>query len=144
MFKVVEGSRGLAPHFSITCGLREGYGPDGKLHTVEEVVTIVKKYFVKCAIAGLPFLAGSITTGTGVYANLMRGVFCNEPQATFSGNFNPLYHDGLTTEEVAESLNGLASALGEALGQTRVYVAYDGDMWILQKEDSVTPKGERV
>ena len=147
MYKLIEGSKGIAPHFAITCGLREGYGPDGTLHTVEEVVELVQQYLMERAAVGLPFLTGTVTTGTLVYAwskerRLAGGA--NEPQATFSGEKNPLYNATLATEQVIKFLNGLASTLGEALGQTRVYVAYDGEMWILQKENTVTPKGETV
>ncbi len=145
MYKIVENSFGRAPSFAITCGLQEGYGPDAKLHTADEVVSLVETHLKECAASGRPYLTGFVTTGTIVYAwpgGEGKAGGGHEPQATYGGEKNPLYNSSVTDEQVAEFLNGLASVLGAALGQTRVYVAYDGDMWILQKEGSSTPTGE--
>ena len=147
MYKIVPNSRGNAPRFAITCGLQEGYGPTAELHAVDEVVNLVEAYLKECAASGRPFLTGSVTTGHVVYAwseGEGKSGGGHEPQATFSGDKNPLYNSSVTDEQVAEFLNGLASCLGAALGQTRVYVAYNGDLWILQKEDTATPTGEVV
>ncbi len=146
-YKVVAGSRGIAPRFAITVGLQEGYGPNAKLHTSDEVIGLVLEYLKGCAATGKPYLTGSVTTGTVVYAWPEGGGKAGggyEQQVTYSGEKNPLYNVAMTNEEVTNFLNGLASTLGSALGQTRVYVAYDGDMWILQREESVTPTGETV
>jgi hypothetical protein len=50
----------------------------------------------------------------------------------------------MSEEDAEKFLNGLASELGSVLGQTRIYVAYNGNMWILQAEKSSTPTGETV
>lgn len=147
MYKVVQGSRGIAPRFAITCGLQEGYGQNAKLHTVDEVVGLVLDYLKDCAASGKSYLTGSVTTGTVVYAwpeGEGKAGGGHEPQATYSGEKNPLYNSSVTDEQVTEFLNGLASVLGTALGQVRIYVTYNGDMWILQKEESATPTGEKV
>lgn len=146
-YKLVENSRGIAPKFSITVGLAEGYGPSAKIHTTDEVVGLVEKHLKDCAASGRPYLTGSVTGGDVVYAwpegpGAAGGG--HEPQATYSGNVNPLYNANMSAEQVDEFLNGLASNLGTALGQTRVYVEYIGELWILQKEDSATPTGETV
>ncbi len=147
MYKVVEGSRGEAPRFDITCGLQEGYGPNAKLHSADEVVSLVEAYLKECAASGRPYLTGSVTAGAVVYAwpeGEGKAGGGHEPQATYGGEKNPLYNASVTDEQVTGFLNGLASVLGAALGQTRVYVAYNGDMWILQREDAATPTGETV
>lgn len=146
-YKMVDGSRGKAPRFAITCGLQEGYGPTTKSHTADEVVGLVETYLKECAAAGKPYLTGSVTTGTVVYAwpeGDGKAGGGNEPQTTYSGNVNPLYNSSMSREAIDEFLNGLAAVLGSALGQTRVYVEYDGDLWILQAEKSETPTGETV
>ena len=151
-YRVVEGSQGNAPRFSITLGLREGYGPNAKTHSVEKVVSLTEAYLKGCASRGEPFLPGIVTTGVVVYAwSEGSGVTerptagsGNEQQASYGGNINPLYHSSLTCNEVEGFLNGLASALGSALGQTRVYVEFDGQLWILQQSASETPTGEKV
>lgn len=145
-YNMVEGSRGAAPRFAITVGLQEGYGPTGKSHTTEEVVALVEGFLKECAASGCPFLTGSVTSGSLVYAwpESKHGPAGagHEPNAVYSGEKNPLYNSAMTAEQVSEFLNELATRLGSALGQTRIYVAYDGDMWILQKEKSTTPTGE--
>ena len=62
----------------------------------------------------------------------------------YSGEVSPLYNADLSDGEVEEILNDLAGELGRAFGQTRIYVAYRDKMWILQKENTVTPTGETV
>ncbi len=146
-YKMVDGSRGKAPKFSITCGLQEGYGPTAKKHSADEVVGLVEKHLKDCAASGRPYLTGSVTTGSVVYAwpeGEGKAGGGNEPQATYSGNVNPLYNSNMTPSQIDEFLNGLAAELGSALGQTRVYVDFDGDLWILQAEKSETPTGETV
>ncbi len=147
MYKQVSGSRGKAPRFAVTVGLQEGYGPTAKTHTLAEVVELVLNHLKGCASNGRPFLTGGVTTGTVVYAwpeAPGQAGGGHEPQATYSGNVNPLYNSSMSREAIEEFLDGLASELGVALGQTRVYVEFDGVLWILQQEDSQTPTGETV
>jgi hypothetical protein len=146
-FSTVEGSMGSAPRFEITCGLQEGYGPNAKVHTVDEAVAIIEEYLKKRAAAEEPYLTGMVMSGSVVYAWLdTRGKAGSnhEPQITYAGNKNPKYHSALLESQMRDLLNDLADHLGSALGQTRVYVAYSGDMWIRQAEESATPTGEEV
>ncbi|MCC7160256.1 hypothetical protein IT399_00805 [Candidatus Nomurabacteria bacterium] len=136
-YKLVDGSRGKAPRFAITMGLQEGYGPTAKKHQVDEVVDLVEAFLKAAAAAGRPYLTGSVTTGVVVYAwpeGPGQAGGGHEPQATYSGEVNPLYNSGMAEGAIVEFLNSLASVLGSALGQTRVYVVFAGDMWILQAE----------
>jgi hypothetical protein len=55
-----------------------------------------------------------------------------------------LYSANLSDDEVVGLLNELAAHLGNALGQTRVYVAYRDRTWVLQAEETATPTGETV
>jgi hypothetical protein len=146
-FKVVDGSRGKAPRFAITCGLQEGYGSSAKTHGVDAVVDLVEAHLKKCAAEGRSFLTGSVTTGEVVYA-WVKGPGAagsgHESQATFSGEVNPLYNASMSALDIEDFLNELACELGSALGQARIYIAFDGDLWILQQEDSETPTGETV
>lgn len=142
---IVENSRGKAPVFSVTFGLQEGYGDNAKTHTVEEVISLVENFLKARAATGRPFLTGLITTGTVVYAwpeGQGKAGSGHESQASFTGNQNPLYNANMSQVEVESFLNDLASEVGTALGQTRVYVSFDGELWILQQEESLTPTGE--
>ncbi len=146
-YKVVPGSRGTRRSFVVTFGLQEGYGDKARLHTVDEVVALIERHLKKRAAAGEPYLTGTVTEGQVVYAwpedDGKVGVG-HEPQATYAGEVSPLYNADLSDEEVEVILNDLASEIGVALGQTRVYVAYRGDIWILQQKDSETPTGETI
>ena len=146
-YKLVEGSRGERRTFSIIVGLAEGYGPEAKIHTADEAVSLVENHLKAKAAQGLSYLTGSVTTGTVVYAwpeGPGKSGGGHEPQATYSGEVSPLYNAELTDEEVEEILNDLASELGSAFGQTRIYVAYRDEIWILQAEETVTPTDETV
>ncbi len=147
MFTIVDGSYGLSPRFAVTVGLVEGYGSSLKHHTIDEVIGLVESFLRKRAMTGLLFLGGIVTRGDAVYAwtnsNGIAGSG-NEPTATFSGELKPLYDSAVSHKDVEEFLNVLATFLGVALAQTRIYVAFNGNMWILQDDRNSTPSGESV
>ena len=141
--KLVQNSRGVAPRFAITVGLQEGYGPSAKIHSADEVISLVEAHLKECASTGRPYLTGSVTAGTVVYAWLEGEGSAgggHEPAACYSGEVNPRYNAGMTPKAVEEFLNGLAECLGVALGRPMVYVAFKGEIWILQREESATPR----
>jgi len=147
MYKLIEGSKGEARSFAITVGLQEGYGPTGKTHSPEEVVSLVEDYLKAKAERGEPYLTGVVNQGVVVYAwpeGPGKAGSGHEPQIVYSGEVTPLYLRNLSDTEVMAFLDGLASHLGEKLGQTRVYLRYKSEVWILQREDSKTPTGEKV
>ncbi len=147
MYKVVQGSRGERRSFAITCGLAEGYGPETKTHSGEEAVEVILGWQKHNAAAGQAFLTGTVSTGEVVYAwqeSLGVAGGGHEPAAIFSGEVSPLYNADTTDENVEFMLEELAGRLGNALGQTRVYVAYGDKIWILQREATFTPRGETV
>ena len=143
MFNLVSGSRGTRRSFTITCGLQEGYG-EGKNHPFEEAVEIALGWMKGKAATGQPFLTGTVATGEVVYAwpdGQGKAGGGHEPAAIVTGEVSPLYNAAMTDEEAAALLKDLATNLGSALGQTRVYVAYRDEIWILQAEDKTTPTG---
>ena len=145
-YKILPGSMGVRKSFTVTCGLRVGYDASAVTHTLEEATGVVLKNLKSRAAAGLPYLTGTVTTGEVVYAwpeGPGKAGGGHEPVALYQGEVNPLYNKDLLDDRkaVEKILNELGAAFGAALGQTRVYVAYDGDMWILEKEKAVTPTG---
>lgn len=145
-YKIVTGSQGPKKSFAVTCGLRVGYDATAVTHTTEDAVGAVLENLKSRAAAGLPYLTGTVTTGEVVYAwpeGPGKAGGGHEPTIQYNGEVNPLYNKDLLDrpEAVGEILNELGAALGAALGQTRVYMAYDGQMWILEKEKEVTPTG---
>jgi len=147
MYKTVEGSCGERRSFAITVGLAEGYGPTVKTHTIDEVVELVLGHLKIRAADGRLYLTGTVSAGEVVYAwpeEPGKAGGGHEPNVIYSGEVSPLYNKDLGDNEVAEILNDLASELGSALGQTRVYVAFGHETWILQNEETETPTGETV
>jgi hypothetical protein len=147
MYRVVKGSRGEARCFSVTVGLKEGYGESSTVHTVEEAVSYLENYLKMRAANGEPFLTGVVSEGIVVYAwpeGPGQAESGHEAEIIFSGEVTPLYLSNLSDTEVENFLNDLASFLGEKLGQTRIYLRYKSEVWILQREDSETPTGETV
>ena len=146
-YKVIPDSVGARKSFTVTAALREGYGPSGVTHTQEEAVEAILQSLKARAAAGKPFLTGTVCAGEVVYAwpeGAGKAGGGHEPTIQYTGEVNPLYNKDLLDdrEAVVAILNELGAALGAALGQTRIYLAYDGQMWILEKEKAVTPTGD--
>ena len=147
MYKIVCGSRGPKRSFVVTVGLREGYGSDAVAHPIDAAVEAAMEWMKARASHGQSFLTGTVTSGEVVYAwpeAPGQAGGGHEPTAIFSGEVSPLYAGHLSDEEVEVMLNELASHLGQILGQTRVYVAYRDETWVLQAEETATPTGETV
>lgn len=146
-YKQVPSHYRESPRFEITAGLREGYGADAVTHSTEEATAVVLEYLKDCVANGRHYLTGTISSGEVVYAwpeGEGRSGGGHEPVVVYSGNVSPLYNARTGEYEVREFLDDLASVLGNALGQTRVYVVYRDEMRVLQREDSETPTGETV
>ena len=136
--------RGSRRAFVITCGTQEGYGPTGKTHTVQAVETACQDWMAERAASGQPFITGSVTTGTVVYAwpegegKAGRG---SETVALFSGVVSTLYNAAMSNEQVSDLLTDLAGFLAERFGQTRVYVEYIDETWVVERSEGSTPTG---
>ena len=138
MLYVTEG-RGAARLFSINGGLQEGYGPTGKVHDLSEVVAT---HHAWQKANGL-ILGGLVSANTVTYGWPQNGEIhsASEPGWKFEGGKNVLYEMDVSDEQFLDRLQSLASALAEALGQTRVYMHYAGEDFILQRPQASTPTG---
>ena len=147
-FKRVEAKTSLRRSFAITLGLSEGYGTSAKLHTREVVVQAALSYMKAKAADGQPYLTGTVSAvGTVVYAwpeGPGKSGGGTESNVVFAGEVSVLYNADTSDDEVKSMLDEFASNLGSVLGQTRVYVAYCGETWVLQAEQTETPTGETV
>lgn len=143
--KEVPNSSGVRRSFAITVSLQEGYGETGKIHSIEDAVKSAMEWMKARASQGLPFITGTFISGQVVYAwpeGEGKAGGGSEPEVVFQGEVSPLYLGNLTDEEAKSLLNDLASKLGVDLGQTRVYVSYRDETWILQAEGKETPTGD--
>lgn len=127
--------------YSITVGLREGFGDDGIVHNIEEVQNAIMCWIATRAVDGRGFLSGTLGQQVVLYGLGSRddaeGV-C-EPVAVFTGFVSVRRTPILSDEEVCEMLDELAARLGGLLGQVRVNVEYLDTTWVIEAEEAILP-----
>jgi len=147
-YQRVETKTSVRRSFAITLGLAEGYGADTKKHTRQEVIDALLEYMKRLVADGKPYLSGMVSAeGAVVYAysnapgNAGGGY---EDTVVFFGEVSVIYNPDLSDDDVKRMLDDMAGYLGGILGQTRVYVAYCNEIWVLQKQKTETPTDETV
>lgn len=125
--------------FSISCGLQEGYGDTGILHTTAEAESVIMAVLERSAAVGGYIPSGNLVCGECLYA--WPGGSGSEPSVLYTGETKPEFPAPIS--QVRERLIELASALGSALGQSRVYVRLGGKLIVLQAEEAVLPTDKR-
>lgn len=123
--------------FAVTVGTRPGYSPAAVAKSGVEVWATILDWMVGRAKADMPFLTGVVTPGQVLYA--WKTGTGHEPVVTFAGEVSVLYSPNLGDSTVVLLLNELAGVLAEKLQQTRVYVSYKTESWILEREGGEPP-----
>ena len=126
--------RGPRRDFRISVGLREGWDPEGRVFDVSEAVRTARLWMKRRVEAGQPALSGMFTRTEVTYAWSRadgRVGSDREPVAEFAGEAVHAYLGHLPDADIEAMLNELAAALGAALGQERIYVAFSDWTWIL-------------
>jgi hypothetical protein len=130
--------------FQLSFGMQAGYGDDAKVYNLDDAKAALHGWMEQRIAAEKPYLTGQLMAAQTVYAwpegegKAGKG---EEPGGVFVGEVSVLYEADRSDEEVVEQLNELASALGAAMEQTRVYVAYRDETWVMEREDASTPTG---
>ncbi len=133
-------ARGKARPFVITGGLQEGYGPDGKLHTLAEVVAAHHAWQgERSAIIGLLVSPADPSYGWPQDGSIRSAA---ESGWMLHGGINVQFASGMSDDEARDKLLDLASFIAGRLGQTRVYVTFLGEDLILQAAEKTTPTGD--
>jgi hypothetical protein len=133
-YVVVSGSRGPRRDFRISVGLREGWDPEGRVFDVSEAVRTARAWMKRRVESGKPALSGMFTRAEVTYAwPRDDGTVGSdrEPVALFTGEAVHAYLGHLSDTAIEAMLNELATELGAALGQERIYVAFADRTWIL-------------
>ena len=139
-YEIVAGSLGVRRDFKVTVGLREGWDAEGRVFDLSEATRVALAWMRRRVASGLPALSGMFTRGEVAYAwpRPDGSVGADrEPVAIFSGEAVPAYLGHLPDAEIEAMLNELATELGAALGQERLYVSFHGRAWIF---DSGAPE----
>jgi hypothetical protein len=141
-YHIVRTRNNLRRSFRITLGLREGYASAALVHTLDEAVAETHLWMKERAEMGQPFLMGSFRPETLVYTwrGASDGADAPEPSAVFRGEVSVAYNPDLSDDEAKSILNELAARLGERFHQTRVYLCYRDETWIIQAEGQASPR----
>ncbi len=137
-YVIVAGSRGPRRDFRISVGLREGWDAEGRVFDVSEAVRTAHAWMKRRVAAGLPALSGMFTRAEVTYAwPRPDGTVGSdrEPVALFAGEAVHAYLGHLSEEAIEAMLNELATELGAALGQERIYIAFADRTWILDADE---------
>ena len=145
-YKVVPTSLGECRSFQITVGTRAGYQQGATQADIESVRAAALEWMKERAAARQPYLTGVLTAGDVLYAYPTEngGAAQHEPVVLFQGEVSTLYNRDLTDEQVLGLLNDLAARLAKSTEQTRVYIRFKAETWVIQKEGSSTPRGDTV
>ena len=133
-YVVVPGSQGPRRDFRISVGLREGWDAEGRVFDVSEAVRTARAWMKRRVESGQPALSGMFTRAEVTYAwPRDDGTVGSdrEPVALFTGEAVHAYLGHLSDAAIEAMLNELATELGAALGQERIYVAFAERTWIL-------------
>lgn len=139
-YVVVEGSVGPRRDFRITVGLREGWDDEGRVYDVSEAVRTARAWMKRRVEVDLPALSGIFARGEVTYAwRRPDGSVGSdrEPVAIFTGEAVHAYLGHLSDRDVEDMLNELATELGAALGQERLYISFRSRTWILDAEGRI-------
>ena len=124
-YAVVPGSQGPRRDFRISVGLREGWDAEGRVFDVSEAVRTARAWMKRRVEAGHPALSGMFTRAEVTYAwPRDDGTVGSdrEPVALFTGEAVHAYLGHLSDAVIEAMLNELATELGAAFGQERIYV----------------------
>ena len=133
-YALVPDSRGPRRDFRISVGLREGWDAEGRVFDISEAVRTARGWMKRRVEAGEPALSGMFTRAEVTYAWPRPDGSVGsdrEPVALFTGEAVHAYLGHLPDAAIEAMLNDLASELGAALGQERIYVAFCERTWIL-------------
>lgn len=110
---------------------------------MEDAKTALHRWMRGRIERSLPYLTGQLVPAMTVYAWSDSGtpVTGEEAGAIFMGEVSVLYDKDATDEDVKKRLDELASSLGSSLQQTRIYVAYGEESWVVERENESTPTG---
>ena len=128
--------------FKIICGLREGYNVNAKICEGKGVIDAVHQWMKKRAQKDEPFLTGSFSREVLTYT--WKGAENNndapEPAIVFQGEVSIAHNPQMEDKEAIELLNEIAIIIATSTKQTRIYVAYGDEIWILQEEGKDSPR----
>jgi hypothetical protein len=126
--RVAEGPE---RRFAITGGLVEGYGGDGAVHTLEDVLAAhhawqrTRRFIAGITVAPLTFSYG--------FPRQDEIACASEPGFLVAGCMNVQYHAQIPDEVARGYIESLAAFLADRLGQQRIYYSFMDRAAILER-----------
>jgi hypothetical protein len=137
MVRVMGSKQAFALHmkkrsYKITCSLKEGYAPDGRLFDIADAAQIIKQWMEKRLHTQQPIVSGLLQQGTLFFPSVddsQPSVVTISPTAIFTGELSSPEDMERTEEEVRATLESLGYELKEHFGQEEVFIIYLDKNW---------------
>lgn len=116
--------------YKITCSLKEGYQPKGKLHRLKDAETIIREWMENRLENKEPIITGLLQEGTLFFPQPGAGeTVVASPTVIFTGELSEPEDLKRADKEVKATLESLAIALKERLKQESVFIVYLDKNW---------------
>ncbi|MBS7566693.1 hypothetical protein KHS38_19975 [Mucilaginibacter sp. Bleaf8] len=118
--------------YKITCSLKEGYSPEGKLFEISKAETVIKEWMEQRLKEQHPIVTGLLQQGTLFFpavAKDEKSLVTVSPTAIFTGELSSPEDMQRHDQEVRETLESLSLQLKEKLKQESVFIIYLDENW---------------
>jgi hypothetical protein len=118
--------------YKITCSLKEGYSPEGKLFDIEKAQTAIKDWMEQRLSDRHPIVTGLLQQGTLFFPAVdkdEKGLVTVSPTAIFTGELSSPEDMQRNDSEVKNTLESLSLHLKEKLKQDSVFIIYLDENW---------------
>ncbi|HTN45765.1 MAG TPA: hypothetical protein VL098_05405 [Flavipsychrobacter sp.] len=114
--------------YKITFDLKEGYGPEGKVHTLAEATGVVEGWMSKRIKSSQPTISCFLQEGQLIFptigAHKAQYPVTVTPSVVLTGELATPEDAKRTDEEVTDTLHDLARTIKHRLKQQSVYIIY--------------------
>jgi hypothetical protein len=119
--------------FKITCSLKEGYLPTGRLFTFNDAENLIAQWMSKRLTDGQPVINGLLQAGSLFFPAPDKSpeMITISPSVIFAGELSSEEDVKRSNEEVKWTLNSLAEAMKSKLLQESVYVIFMDEHWCI-------------
>ena len=117
--------------YKITCALKEGYSPKGKVHTLADSARLIRDWMGRRLKAKQPVVSGLLQQGQLIFPAVheSKELVTVSPTVVYSGELSSPEELKRKNKEVKESLESLARDLKTGLKQESVFITFRDDHW---------------
>lgn len=117
--------------YKITCALKEGYSPKGKVHAMADAARLIRDWMGRRLNARQTVVSGLLQEGQLIFpaAHEGKALVTVSPTAVYYGELSSPEELKRKNKEVKESLESLARDLKTGLKQESVFITFRDDHW---------------